>query len=322
MATNDITPEGAVEASVIFTKVCTKCGEEKSLSEFGSFKIKDGSLRPRGSCKICVALRLASWHKSKRIDPVTGEYKPPREKAPPAKNAEEKKKRKNDHSKRWVTDNKEKVKSSRRDYNSSERRKKSKEKYNNSEKGAQINRAYNTSEQTRARKQDRRKKQGVRPLRSQVEKEKRRQSDEMNRERNRVLDNERYRTNVNVRIKTCVSGRIRGALFRYGKGVVPKSKSTAELVGCTIAELARHLESQFELGMTWKNQGFHGWHIDHKIPCAAFDLSDPEQQKKCFHYSNLQPMWRLYNISKGAKLDWTPPAHIIEATQAAIRLAA
>jgi len=36
-------------------------------------------------------------------------------------------------------------------------------------------------------------------------------------------------------------------------------------------------------------------------PCASFDLADPEEQKKCFHWTNLQPLWALDNIRKGAK---------------------
>jgi len=52
--------------------------------------------------------------------------------------------------------------------------------------------------------------------------------------------------------------------------------------------------------MTWSNYG-KGWHIDHIKPCASFDLSNPEQQKICFHYTNLQPLWAIDNIKKGAK---------------------
>ena len=69
-------------------------------------------------------------------------------------------------------------------------------------------------------------------------------------------------------------------------------------------ELKIYLESLFQEGMTWDNYNFYGWHIDHIIPIASFDLSDPEQQKKCFHYTNLQPLWASDNLQKGVKLDW------------------
>jgi len=39
-------------------------------------------------------------------------------------------------------------------------------------------------------------------------------------------------------------------------------------------------------------------HIDHIIPCAVFDMSDPAQQRECFNFSNLQPLWRADNLRK------------------------
>lgn len=54
--------------------------------------------------------------------------------------------------------------------------------------------------------------------------------------------------------------------------------------------------------MTWKNHGLV-WHIDHIKPCAKFDLTDSEQQRACFHYTNLQALPVLENLKKGAK--WT-----------------
>ena len=87
-------------------------------------------------------------------------------------------------------------------------------------------------------------------------------------------------------------------MIRVHGGV--KSSATFDLVGCTVQELMAHLEKGFAYGMTWENMG--EWHIDHIVPCASFDLTDPEQQKACFHWSNLQPLWAEENIRKGAKL--------------------
>ena len=81
-----------------------------------------------------------------------------------------------------------------------------------------------------------------------------------------------------------------------------KSKSTIKLLGCSIEECWNHLEQRFKPGMTRDNYGL--WHVDHIIPCASFDFNDPEQQKKCFHYTNLQPLWAIDNIKKRAKLDY------------------
>ena len=80
-----------------------------------------------------------------------------------------------------------------------------------------------------------------------------------------------------------------------------KSAATLELLGCSVEELKKHLENQFIKGMTWNNYGLHGWHIDHIKPCASFDLTKEEEQRKCFHYTNLQPLWAKDNLSKSNK---------------------
>src|ERR1051326_9408232 len=77
-----------------------------------------------------------------------------------------------------------------------------------------------------------------------------------------------------------------------------KADKTHALLGCTPKELRLHLEKQFQPGMTWANHGLYGWHMDHIRPCASFDLTDPEQQRQCFHYTNLQPMWAMENWRK------------------------
>jgi hypothetical protein len=83
-----------------------------------------------------------------------------------------------------------------------------------------------------------------------------------------------------------------------------KSGHMLELLGCTIEFAKQWIESKFQPGMTWKNWGFYGWHIDHVIPISSFDLNVPEQQRKCFHYTNLQPLWWRDNLSKNDRLDW------------------
>lgn len=87
------------------------------------------------------------------------------------------------------------------------------------------------------------------------------------------------------------------------KGIeVVKLMKTRELIGCTPTELVAHLEAKFTEGMTWANHGLFGWHIDHIKPCDAFpDLNDPAQQKACFHFLNLQPLWWQENQAKKNK---------------------
>ena len=56
------------------------------------------------------------------------------------------------------------------------------------------------------------------------------------------------------------------------------------------------MQDQFENEMTWDNWG--DWHIDHIRPCMSFDLTDIEQQKTCYNWRNLRPLWGEENISK------------------------
>jgi len=84
--------------------------------------------------------------------------------------------------------------------------------------------------------------------------------------------------------------------------LAPKAAKTEELVGCTISRLRVMLESQWKPGMSWANYTTDGWHIDHIRPLASFDLTDPDQQRVAFHYTNLQPLWSADNLRKGSSL--------------------
>lgn len=78
-----------------------------------------------------------------------------------------------------------------------------------------------------------------------------------------------------------------------------KKTSTVELLGCTIKFAREYLEAKFKPDMSWENHG--DWHIDHIKPCSSFDLKSEIEQKMCFHYTNLQPLWAKENLSKSNK---------------------
>ena len=80
-----------------------------------------------------------------------------------------------------------------------------------------------------------------------------------------------------------------------------KSANTMTLLGVPNIEFVwNHLEKSFKPGMTRKNHG--KWHIDHIKPCASFNLTKPSEQRECFHYTNLQPLWASENLAKGSKI--------------------
>ncbi len=93
--------------------------------------------------------------------------------------------------------------------------------------------------------------------------------------------------------------RLRTRIYRaMERGFTTKSAKTIELLGCTFEELRNHIEKQFADGMSWER--IKEIDLDHIKPCASFDLTDPNQQRECFHYSNLQPLWRTDNRRKGS----------------------
>jgi len=87
-----------------------------------------------------------------------------------------------------------------------------------------------------------------------------------------------------------------GNCFRYKNCL--KAYKTIDLIGCSIPDFKKHIESQFKDGMTWDNRGREGWEFDHIIPCSHYDLTDPDQQKECFFYMNIQPLWAKENRIK------------------------
>lgn len=113
----------------------------------------------------------------------------------------------------------------------------------------------------------------------------------------------RRQRDLSFRIGANLSTALYKAFRRRG---VAKS-SLLNLLGCSIDELRSHLQRQFLPGMSWENYGYHGWHIDHIRPRSSFDLTDPDQQKQCFHYTNLQPLWGFDNFQKNSKTDWVLP---------------
>jgi len=114
------------------------------------------------------------------------------------------------------------------------------------------------------------------------------------RKRNLEYNRMKIMTDPNARMKWLLRSRVNGAIK---KQCGLKAYKTMELIGCTVQEVRDYLERQFTPEMNWKNHG-KVWEIDHKIPVANFDLTKPEEQKKCFHYTNLQPLNWLENRKK------------------------
>ena len=104
----------------------------------------------------------------------------------------------------------------------------------------------------------------------------------------------RYHEDEAFRLITLLRCRTRNAL--NGRA---KAGKTIDMLGCTPEFLKAHLESLFTDGMAWGQRG--KWAIDHRLPIAAFDLTDHKHQRYAFHWSNLQPLWAEVNLHKSDK---------------------
>lgn len=112
------------------------------------------------------------------------------------------------------------------------------------------------------------------------------------RKRKTVYELNKRKNDISYRILHNMGSRLNSALkypFKYGEKIEP-------LIGCSIFHLIGYFENMFQVGMTWENYG--RWHIDHIKPCASFDLIKKDERRKCFHYTNLQPLWASDNCRK------------------------
>ena len=129
------------------------------------------------------------------------------------------------------------------------------------------------------------------------ERECRRRWNRLNREQINTRRRERYNTDVNFKI----SMTLRGGCSRIIKRSNKKHCKTMDLLDCSVKFVREWLESQFTEDMTWENHASY-WEIDHFLPVACFDLSNLEEQMKCFHWTNLQPLEKKRNRNKSAKI--------------------
>jgi hypothetical protein len=108
----------------------------------------------------------------------------------------------------------------------------------------------------------------------------------------------RYHRDPTLRLSMQMGNAMRAALYGRKGG-----RPWESLLGYTLTDLVAHLEARFQPGMAWENYG--QWHIDHIRPVASFDFMTPDDPAfgECWALANLQPLWAVDNLRKGARVD-------------------
>jgi hypothetical protein len=284
-------------------KACRECGGVKLLSEFGrKGKTSRGTPLYSARCKSCIRQRSKTPEARKRVSDY---YERNRERVKSAARASYQR-----HKGKRVAQ-----KAIYREKNRERIRQWFKQKYaEDPEHWAKVRRMNRESYERHAEKRRKYRREYVRKFVDKVResarkaREKRylsgksqvaqREYFEKNRDKLCAYVRDRRRTNINANIASKLRIRMNSVL-RYNK----KSKATEQLLGCSVSEFAVRFQSQFEEGMTWEKFLAGEIHIDHIVPCALFDLSLPDEQAECFHFSNLQPLWATDNLRKPKYVD-------------------
>lgn len=268
------------------TKRCPNCGETKDVSEFHRNKAASDGLYTY--CKPCNNKKTRDYakkHGKKLAEEARARYKQNREALLNQK-------------KEYYARNGDEIKRKRQEYRDA-----------NQEKVLNANRECYRRTIDRRRKlareyHARNRESRIKAMREWVKKNPEKVAACRKKNQPRLNARKRYRFANDLQYR--IADQLRSRLYQSIKSrSLRKGGCFTKALGCTFNQLILHLEAQFQDGMTWDNWGVSGWHIDHIVPLASFDLSDPCQFSIACHYTNLQPLWARENLSKGARKDWS-----------------
>lgn len=106
---------------------------------------------------------------------------------------------------------------------------------------------------------------------------------------------ERHKHDLDFRIKENLGTRLRQLVRKDGNKFI-------EFLDCNLEFFKDWLQFNMSDEMCWENYGSY-WHIDHAIPCSAFNVENMDEVKQCWHWSNLVPLEASKNASKINKID-------------------
>ncbi len=84
------------------------------------------------------------------------------------------------------------------------------------------------------------------------------------------------------------------------KNYIQSGNEFFKIIGIDIKGFREYIQGKFDEGMSWDNHGIDSWHIDHIIPLSS--AKTIEDVDRLSHHTNLQPLWKEENETKGNKI--------------------
>jgi len=269
------------------TKICSKCREEKSVSDF---------YIGRKQCKKCRAEREAQYRSANK-EKIAGEkaqYRSANKEKIAERNAQ------------YYSANKEKLVERQAQYRSANKEKIAEQKAQyysaNKEKIAEQNARYRSANKEKIAEREAQYRSANKEKIAEQKAQYRSANKEKIAERNAQYVNKRLKTDPRFKLDNNFSRSIRDTLKNINSS--KNGRSWESLVGYSVQQLKEHLEKQFKPEMNWENHGTY-WHIDHKRPKSWFNYDSAEHPdfKQCWALENLQPLEATENMKKGNKFE-------------------
>lgn len=260
----------------MLTKVCTNCGRELPATTEYFYIRKDNKDGLRNDCKACHNERSRQYRENNKDKLL-------------------------DYNRKYYIENNKQILQKKKEYYEQNKDSilKNTHEYRKNNKGLVVEarkRCYQNNKEVVKRKRVEyyQKNKAVVLEKDKVYKKKYR---ERYRTYHRKRKKEKYATDLWFNLNEKMASGIRISL-RVGK----RGRHWETLVGFTLDDLIVHLESQFQPGMNWDVFMTGAIHIDHIRPKSSFDFTSPDDPefKQCWALENLQPLWAVDNLKKGA----------------------
>jgi len=298
-------------------KICSKCKEEKSVSDF---------YIGRKQCKKCLVEREAQYYSAnkEKIAEQKAQYRSANKEkiaeqkaqhysANKEKIAEQKaqyysanKEKIAEQKAQYYSANKEKIAERQAQYRSANKEKIAEQKAQyysaNKEKIAEQKAQYYSANKEKLVEREAQYRSANKEKIAERQAQYRSANKEKIAEQKAQYVNKRLKTDPRFKLDIYFSRSIRDTLKNINSS--KNGRSWESLVGYSAQQLKEHLEKQFKPEMNWENHGTY-WHIDHKRPKSWFNYDSAEHPdfKQCWALENLQPLEATENMKKSNKFE-------------------